>query len=404
MGNIVCVDLINVENILKGIPYEELANNTGIFYTKEPNELFVIEPNKIRSFGKVPQITSYIILEDIKLLEAMNDRYVPIIDHNTQLLLFSEQEFYDYRRKMSGIESYGTGDFIFSDNLSFEGLDYYLDRIEENEEKVRQYRQPVIDEVVRLLSQIGKVSLGCNSGEDIELVEAGSTARYTNIPSDDDKKWDFDFTVRFNPEYTWKVKELLENGLMARDHITRTSRYKVRLLDVLIPGLDEKVDLDFSLTPQLDKYLSTEEVLSERLNRMRQQDYERYKLVVANIMYAKKLLKDKGAYKPSRGILNGDRANGGLGGVGIENWILQYGGSLLDAAQDFVNVAQDREFIDFEKHYSIMDFGCNHVNVSKKIWPYDNFVVNNMRYLGYEKMKGALQEFLIAQHKNFRIY
>lgn len=132
---------------------------------------------------------------------------------------------------------------------------------------------------------------------------------------------------------------------------------------------------------------------------MKEQDYERYRMVIANIMYAKDMLKKSGAYKPARGILDGDRANGGLGGVGIENWVLQYGGSFIDAAQDFVKVAEGKEFLEFEQVYPLMDFGCNHVAKSKNEWPYDNFVVNNMRYMGYEKMRAALVEFLSKQQK-----
>ena len=70
-------------------------------------------------------------------------------------------------------------------------------------------------------------------------------------------------------------------------------------------------------------------------------------MVLANIIYAKKILKEAKAYKPFRS----DRTQGGLGGVGIENWILQYGGSFIDAARDFLRHAEGKEFIDFQKEY-----------------------------------------------------
>ena len=128
---------------------------------------------------------------------------------------------------------------------------------------------------------------------------------------------------------------------------------------------------------------------------MEELDPLKYRKVVANIMYAKALLKEAGAYKPSRGILDGDRDFGGLGGVGIENWILQYGGSFIEAAKDFIKHAEGKDFIDFEKEYAIMDFGQDHVSTSKGEFPFHNFVMRNMRYKGFELMRDTLKKFLI---------
>lgn len=401
MSNVVAIkNLSELEKLLTGEEYSESYESSGIYYLTEPTECILIDSSRLKPFRKAPEITMSLILNDIKLLELIHNRYIPILDKDSKELMFTEEEYLRFRNKMSGVSEYGFNEFLFSDNLYFEGIEYYLDRIEQNKKEIDSYRNPVIEHVSLVLRRHGlSVSVGCNSGGDVELVEAGSTARYTNVPSDGKSKCDLDFTVRFNPEHTWKVKEILENELDADDHITRTSRYKVRLLDVTIPGLEEKIDLDFSLTPQMDKYLSTEDALSQRLDNMKEQDYERYRLVVANIMYAKDMLKKAGSYKPARGILEGDRANGGLGGVGIENWILQNGGSLIDASKDFLSVAEGRDFLEFEQKYFLMDFGCNHVGKSKNEWPYDNFVVNNMRYLGYERMKNVLIEFLNKQPK-----
>ena len=41
-----------------------------------------------------------------------------------------------------------------------------------------------------------------------------------------------------------------------------------------------------------------------------------------------------------------------------------------------------------------MDFGKNHVEVSKGNFPHDNFIMKNMRYNGYELMKSSLKTFL----------
>ena len=308
--------LIDLENLLSWNPYEASFEVCGIYYVSDPTELILLDPDKLRPFRKAPEVTTSLILNDIKLLELINNRFIPVIDKNTRDVLFTEEEYLQYRKKMSGISEYGVGEFIFSDNLYFDGIEYYLDRIDQNNEEIARYRIPIIEHISEILESEGlSVSIGCNSGGDIELVEAGSTIRGTNVPSNGKSKCDLDFTVRFNPELTWRVKEILETKLKAGGHITRTSRYKVRLTDVTIPGLEEKIDLDFSLTPQKKIYLSTEDALKQRLDNLKEQDYERYRMVIANIMYAKDMLKRAGSYKPARSILDGDRANGGLGGV-----------------------------------------------------------------------------------------
>ena len=394
-------DLHEFEKILRGEVLTSKLQDASIYYLNENNSsLFLLDEKKLKLYRKAPILTTSLMLNNMKLLEAMNNKYIPIIEKNSHKTLFTLEEFNEIRKKMSGIKEYNAGDFLFSENLYFDGLDYYLERIDKNIENVKRYRQPIYNEIKRAINKVGlSLTIGCNSGGDVELVETGSTSRYTNIPNEIEKKWDFDFTIRFNPENTWKVKEILETDLSAGGHITRTSKFKVRLTDVKIPGLEDVVDIDFSLTPQKDNYLSTEDAISERLGNIKTQDEYKYKLVVANIMYAKDLLKTNGAYKPSRGIIDGDRQNGGLGGVGIENMILQNGGSFIDAAIDFVVKAENKEFLEFEQNYFLMDPGCNHVAKSKGIWPFDNFVVNNMRYLGFEKTRETLKKFLLSIHK-----
>ena len=388
-------DLMDFMNFLndKEINFEN--NNCAIYYSKD-DEVLVVDQEKLTPYRKVPSLTGPRFIESMKLLETMSGKHIPIIDKITKKILFTKEEFLIYRKKMSGLKEYNTGDYIFSDNLYFDGLDYYLNLIDDNINNTKKQLNPIILEFKRVIESIGlSVTTGSNSGGNVELIEAGSTTRYTNVSSlSGDQKSDFDFTIRIDPDKTWYVKEALETKLNAGGHITRTSSYKVRLTDVIIPNLEKKVDLDFSLTPQKEKYLSTEDALSERLNNMKEQDELKYRLVLANIMYAKDILKKAGAYKVARGILDGNRDYGGLGGVGIESWILQYGGSFIDAAKDFIFHAEGRDFIDFEKEYAIMDFGQDHVSTSKKEFPYHNFIMRNMRYKGYEIMKTLLYDFI----------
>ena len=130
--------------------------------------------------------------------------------------------------------------------------------------------------------------------------------------------------------------------------------------------------------------------LQDRLSTIQRSDSEKYKYVVANILLAKQVLKKAEAYKPNRG----DIPQGGLGGLGIENWILQNGGSFIDAAKSFLEEAEGKSFEEFKSTYQIWDFGDNHLAERKGHYSHDNFVVNNMSESGYQKMLQALKEYL----------
>ena len=136
--------------------------------------------------------------------------------------------------------------------------------------------------------------------------------------------------------------------------------------------------------------------INERLKAIYNQDIEKYKYVVANILLAKEYLKKAGVYKPNRG----ETPQGGLGGVGVENWILQNGGSFIDAINEFLEAAKGRTFKEFKKHYQIWDFGENHMSKGK--YKHDNFIANNMDEKGYEKMVYALRKYKkeYEQYKN----
>lgn len=392
-GKIYIKNLIDYENLLKN-NYSNIEQDiikSPLVYIEDLN-YFIYDDTKV-FYRKVPALAGVRFLFALKLLQAINNKYIPIFNKQKELL-YTEQEFLEYRKKMAGIKEYNNENFPISDNLKFSGIDTYLSLIDSNILEVHKRREVITKEFTRIMSELGlTTTIGNNSGGDIELVETGSTIRGTNLPINNGN-FDFDFTVRINPDKVWLIKEALETKFSATRHITKTSAYKVRLLGVKIPGLNELIDLDFSLTPQKEKYLATEEVISEQLNNIKMQDEEKYHLVLANIMYAKSYLKKIGAYKPSRGILEGDRQYGGISGVGIEEWILQNGGSFIDASREFLSHAEGKEFIDFQKEYTIMDLGKNHVEVSKKNFPYDNFIMKNMRYKGYELMKQSLKQFL----------
>ena len=149
-----------------------------------------------------------------------------------------------------------------------------------------------------------------------------------------------------------------------------------------------------SFTERTDEIeYSTDECIKDRLQTIKNQSEEDYKYVVANILTAKAFMKRIGAYKKEDGPAPEEEekdTRGGFGAVGIENWILQNGGSFEKAARDFMSVAQNFENLqDFQKHYDIWDFGENHIATEKGFYPHDNFVFN-LSEDGYKKIKEAL--------------
>lgn len=402
MENIIGIDnLLDYTKLLDGESIDSnISSNSFIYYQKEPVELFVLDKSKINIRTKIESLQISTCLFSMIQLMTISGKYIPIYDKDTQELLFTEEEFLKQRKKMGGLKSIGADDFVCSENLYFDGLEPYLKLIDDNIKKVEEKRNPIVEKLIQMMNEIGlSASYGFNSGGDVEFIETGSSSRGTNIPQiDDDVKWDFDFTVRFSApdsDQMWQLFSKINSKLreLGGELLTGSARDKVRLKNVVFPGFDKPIDLDFSLNGQKKDYLSTDDSLKERLENIRMQDERKYRLVLANIMYAKDYLKRQGAYKPNRSLDRNEREQllGCIGGVGIENWILQNGGSLIDAMDDFLKHASlDKDFIDFEKEYAIMDFGKDHVSVSKGRFPYHNFVTRNMRQKGYENMTSAL--------------
>ena len=232
----------------------------------------------------------------------------------------------------------------------------------------------------------------------VEVIDTGSTGRGTNLPGDGD----FDFMVRLDGKIlnaSQELKQLLEKSLCTLDMPSEsiiTAKGDFRFKDVSIDGLKDKVDIDLSFTKRTDEIeYTTEECIKDRLETIRKNSSEDYEYVVANILLAKTVLKFAGAYKKKSSPEPQDGkkdTRGGLGAVGIENWILQNGGSFEKAARDFLKVAKGCNGLsDFQKKYAIWDFGENYM--AGDHYSHDNFVYN-MNDNGYSNMVNALEDYI----------
>ena len=342
---------------------------------------------------------NYIVMEHydprVGLEIAMNGFYIPVANKEGKIV-FTPKNYDELRTKMSGLSYFNENNYTFSENLITEETEYFAHQIEQSNYEVQAKREKINSVIKKSLEESG-LHLKTNIDGDltegfVELIDTGSTGRGTNKPGDGD----FDFMMRLdktilsNPARLNELKQTILRNLGCENSSELTGTGDFRLKNVQI-DTDMNVDIDITFTEKTDKVsYSTDMALQDRLATIHRNDPEKYKYVVANILLAKQILKKAEAYKPNRGEI----PQGGLGGVGIENWILQNGGSFTDAAKSFVEAADGKSFSEFQSTYQIWDFGDNHLAERRGLYAHDNFVTNNMSEAGYQKMVQALKEYL----------
>ena len=346
---------------------------------------------------------NYIVMDSfdprVGLEIAMNGFYIPIANKDGEII-FTPDDYDMLREKMSGLSYYGEYEFKFSPNLVNEDTSLIALEIEESNRQTNAKREKINEVMRSALDELGlkvKTNIDGDLTEGyVELIDTGSTGRGTNKPGDGD--FDFmmrlDKTILFDPKKLGLLKQTILQKLGKENSNEVTGAGDFRLKGVKLDDGND-VDIDITFTAKTDKVAySTDMALQDRLETIKKNDPEKYNYVVANILLAKRVLKDAGAYKPNRGEV----PQGGLGGVGIENWILQNGGSFEDATRSFLEAAVDENgntvpFEEFSANYQIWNFGENHLAEKRGHYSHDNFVTGNMSSEGYSKMVQALKTY-----------
>ncbi len=331
---------------------------------------------------------------------AMNGFYIPVFNFEKKIV-FTPKEYDDLRSKMNGLSYYNQEKYNFSEEIALIKVDSILEEQEREKPTVESYRSTIYKEVAKALQKYGltlknRMSNDLSNGI-VELIDTGSTSRSTFVPGD----IDFDFVMRLDREILLNDEKLinLKNDLLQAFH-QKDSKDVIdgnfRLKKAYVDGIPNSLKIDITFLQRTDKVdYSTDLVIQDYLNTIKKQDESKYNQIVGNIVIAKKVFKEAGCYKARRS----DSTQGGLGGVGIENFILQNGGSFITATKNFLEVANGKNFEEFKKEYCIWDFGNNFLAESRGSYPHDNFVDDNMSELGYEKMKKALKNFLFTLFK-----
>ena len=352
----------------------------------------------------------------LKMLLAKKGIYKPVYDFAGKLV-FTKKEYDTIRSKLDGISRYKTiteeeKAYPLADTslLYFPGIEELVTEMQQDRSKQQEKRKIITDKIKEILmsslgaTQINDTILNDLSQGNIDLLETGSTSRGTNVPGDAD----YDFMTRVGRNdlnNTAAVIRDLNSLFSPQINISHDNRFRGK--DIKLNGIEEPIDIDISFTQKRDKVdYSTDTCLSDLLRTIEKEYPEQFPLVKANIVYAKKILKAGNAYKSRKSF----EAEGGLGGIGVEYWILQNGGSLINAVNSFLAQAvKDGNIIPYEEFkdkYQVWDFGKNHepkeikigsserLGSSEKIvFPYDEFVSCNMSKEGYLKMTKTLLEF-----------
>ena len=342
------------------------------------------------------------------------------------------------RQQMSGLSHYHTGDYQFAPEDELElpstnvketvipGTSTIISELPASMAETDHKHEVINQAIKQAITNIPELNLSYKDYLDgdlteniVEMIDTGSTGRQTNTPG----SGDFDYLARLDrsilndPTKKQQITDALLTAFGKADEVNGTSNQidnldhnedgegegeagqvnnksrivngNLRLKQVSIDGLAEPVDIDITFAQKTNKVqYPTDAALADRLSNIKNQSETKYQQVLANIIYAKQFLKAAGAYKPRRSPEA--EGVGGLGGVGIENWVLQHGGSFKQAARDFLSVADScSSFEDFCAHYPVWDYGENHKDIRSK--PHDNFVADNMNPEGYERMKEALR-------------
>lgn len=345
---------------------------------------------------------NYIVMENydprVGLEIVMNGFYIPVANKEGKII-FTPKDYDNLREKMNGLSYYNMGKYVLDESIYTESEEIVdiLASMKKNKMETEYKAKLIKNRINHALSELKlelKDKVDLNMGSAI-LFNTGSTGRFTNIPDDGD----FDYTMQIDNDIYSSPDKMNELRNKLIQHLCRgeTGIYDVvgndiRELKTTIRdenGNEYPVEIDITFSHKTDKTEYASDVcVSDRLNNISSE--EERDLVKANIIFAKKFLKSISAYKPARKFPD----QGGLGGIGVENWILQNGGSFYRAAKSFVEVANKySSFEEFKKMYSIPNFGINHMAIKNDFYPHDDYI-ENMNYVGYNKMKQALNEYI----------
>ena len=318
---------------------------------------------------------------------VQNGFYIPVADRSGKIL-FTPEDYQRYLEKYNaGLERLGGKAFELQ-QPNFEvspGHVKELDKIKQGQvaerESIAEISRDINRRIFQALAEAGIETYG--GDQDIvvrpELVDTGSTGRGTNVPG----AYDFDLVLKLNPKDMSKAVNI-QNAIMKSFDGTDNGSHEgqLRLKDGKLPNGQQNLEIDVAFVSKSDLAVyESHDAVKERLDGM---DEATRSEVQANIVLAKKIFKEAGAYK---------KLEKGLGGLGVENFILQNGGNVLVAFKNFHDSAFKggalMPFGEFKQNFKIIDPGLN-----AKFKNHDNFIEQNVDESGYAKIAQTIDDYL----------
>lgn len=334
-------------------------------------------------------------LEDIYYEIAKHGVYIPIANLDGQII-FTPDDYNKYRQAFDGVDQFNGKPISVEISKEKDWSHPLIQAIKKDKEK--EEKESTIkskDEQIRARIKEILTGIGVEMKDDFDtsvlgakLYNIGSSGRNTNIPND----FDFDYTLILDvPGYSKasKIKEIILSKFDHTDGAPTDQDSQIRMSQVT--GISsEPIDLDIGINTFADTLIfSSNESIEQKLNSIKQNfGEEGYQEVVANIILTKQILKENHAYK------KGNSQDGGLGGIGVENWILDNNGNIEKAFKTFWKAShQDGMIIpldEFRKIYPILDAGQNLRETNRT---HDNFSFV-LTEKGYQAMITAIGKYI----------
>jgi hypothetical protein len=342
-------------------------------------------------------------LQQIKFEVAKMGVYIPILDSENNIV-FTPEDFKRQRATFSGLHGLKGQEFEVNLENSFKEVKKSLDvingELQKSWDRITFLNDIVESEIKTILQSKGFLFETTRTGlEGLRVENVGSTSRLTHVPGVSD----FDFSVLMDRQQLESFKkgnpeEVIQNIMGSIGEVTsggkifETPDGGIQLVgsEIVLRDSGESIEFDLGITDKKDNLdqSNTHNRIIERLGNIKTNSGEKaYKFVLSNIVFAKKFLKEHGCYKKAS-------KEGGLGGVGVENWILQHNGSFEEAALSFLKASttetgEERDFVHFQREYTVWDAGKD-----LRTGKHDEFVSQNMTAEGYKRMRGAIQELV----------
>lgn len=324
---------------------------------------------------------------------AQNGYYIPVVDQQGKII-FTPEQYESLRGFYAGLDRFDGDSFPYAETKRSErqyndvkGIRDGLDGAKERIDAMTKRIQSVVAEVlegygVRLKDNFDTSILGA------ELLDTGSTGRHTNLSD----SFDFDLALKIDLADENKVSGIIAALKEKLKPETDNSHgghsnhdlHQLRFEGAHVDGVSVDIDIAFVRKTELSVY-GSHDAVKEKLDWIeKNKGANAWKDVVANILVAKQVLKKSDAYKKYE--------HGGMGGIGVENWILAHGGNFDHAAKAFWQAAHDesgnvRALEEFHQQYQVIDPGIN-----VKFQEHDNFI-RMLKEQGYQNMLKALSEY-----------